>query len=99
MKKDKNIDIDEKAFDGISLNSHSLVNIHNKANSIDQPFYSVKNIQNNEDKHNKTLEEQLKDMETHLMKLKLDQSSDNALKSVLNSTKLKSCTIVPGKFN
>ncbi len=73
------------------------MNIHNKANSIDQPFYNHKIVQNNEDKHNKTLEDQLKDMETHLLKLKLDQSSDNAIKSVLNASKLKSCTI-PGKY-
>jgi hypothetical protein len=73
------------------------VNNHNKANSIDQPFYNHKIVPNNEDKHNKTLEDQLKDMETHLMKLKLDQSSDNVIKSVLNSSKLKSCTI-PGKY-
>ena len=93
IKKEKNIELDDKAFDGISLHSHSIVNNHNKANSIDQPFLTGKKTM--EEKHNKTLEDQLKEMETHLMKLKLDQSSDNALKSVLGSSKVKSSTI-PG---
>lgn len=42
-----------------------------------------------EDKQNKTLEDQLKDMESHLLKLKLDQSSDQMVKSIGGSSHLR----------
>jgi hypothetical protein len=88
VKKEK--ELDEKAFDGISINNHSY--IHNKASLTDQNI-QLTNKGKNEDKHNKTLEDQLKDMESHLMKLKLDQSSDNVIKSIVGGGKHKSFTI------
>lgn len=91
-KMDKN-EIEEKVLDGISMNNNSILNNnHFKANSIDHPIVN-KISKTTEDKNSKTLEDQLKDMESHLMKLKLDGTTDDTLKSKINCGKLKSFTI------
>ena len=40
-------------------------------------------------KNSKTLQDQLKDMESHLIKLKNDQTTDNTFRSIETNRKLK----------